>query len=160
MSSPAPALQAPPQSWETSGNGNNAEAGPSHTTAHDQSNGNMTTMTTDRAPDLPERPGDMGTNVNGESSCSLPSRNRVGLTSELWSTSFDTGYNPNNSMAAPSSYASRMNPMSSGYGGGYGGAGYGGYGGGLSGGMYGGGYGAGGYGGGYGGSRGSPLFLS
>jgi hypothetical protein len=68
MSSPAPALQAPPQTWETSGNGNNAEAGPSHTTAHDQTNGNTTTMTTDRAPDLPERPGDMGANVNGESS--------------------------------------------------------------------------------------------
>lgn len=66
MASSAPTLQAPPKPWESTGNGN-AEAGPSHTNAFDGQdqmiNGN-TTMTTDRAPDLPDRPGDMA--MNGE----------------------------------------------------------------------------------------------
>lgn len=63
----SPAFQAPPKPWESTGNGN-AEAGPSHTTAfdvHDQASGNgngNTAMTTDRAPELPDRPGDMVAN--------------------------------------------------------------------------------------------------
>lgn len=61
--SSTPAVAAPPKPWETS-NGN-AEAGPSTgTAAFDQAaaaqQGGQTTVTTDRAPDLPDRPGEMG----------------------------------------------------------------------------------------------------
>jgi hypothetical protein len=82
MSSSAPTYQAPPKPWESSGNNNNAEAGPSHTTAFDQVNGNTTTVTTDRAPDLPERPGDMS--MNGAQRIRIASAGWVGSTADGW----------------------------------------------------------------------------
>lgn len=54
MSASAPTFQPPPKPWEQHPN---AEAGPS--SRPDVSN-NITTITSDRVPELPDRPGEMG----------------------------------------------------------------------------------------------------